>query len=204
MSVAEANGVASPTAKRKKPKHSKRGLSTPKLDRARAIVRERLTANKPISPHKLEEQHGDISHVTFDMAITAELARSEILKELAVDPVTLSATARAKLEATRLSMERKLNAQHAERMRGLDEEVRKRVTAEGKEYIERMEGLEAKAWQNEKHWREMVNNHKPPFTSEQFKSILMCLHPDGQRTQEKLSSAFLLFNEKKLQLSGER
>ena len=89
-------------------------------------------------------------------------------------------------------------------MRGLDEEVRKRVLLEGKAYVERMTALEEKAWRDEKHWREMIDNHKPPFTSDQFKVILMCLHPDGTRTEDKLSEAFRLFNGRKLQLTGKK
>ena len=116
----------------------------------------------------------------------------------------LPKTAQDKLDAAMRQYQRKLDAEHAERMRGVDEEVRKRVVAEGKEYVASMKELEAKAWDDQKHWREMVNNHKPPLTADEFKLILMCLHPDGERTAEKLSSAFRLFNSKKKQLSGEK
>jgi hypothetical protein len=33
--------------------------------------------------------------------------------------------------------------------------------------------------------------NKPLFTAEEFKTILMCLHPDGVRSPEKLHAAFL-------------
>jgi hypothetical protein len=65
---------------RKMPRQSKRGIVTPKQDQARAIVRKKLEANEPISPHRLQEEHG-ISHVTFDMAIAAETARRDALSE---------------------------------------------------------------------------------------------------------------------------
>ena len=124
--------------------------------------------------------------------------------ELEVDIETLTPSARGKLEIIRRKLERQLNAEHATRMRGLDEEVRQRVLKEGVEYVARMKEMEAKAWNDEKHWREMINNHKPPFTSNQFRHILMCLHPDGQRSAEKLHEAFLLLNAKKLQLTGKK
>jgi hypothetical protein len=59
----------------------RRGRSRPQQDKARAIVRPMIIAGETISPHKLQEQHG-ISHVTFDMAIAAELARKEAFDEL--------------------------------------------------------------------------------------------------------------------------
>jgi hypothetical protein len=53
-------------------------------------------------------------------------------------------------------------------------------------------------------YQELINNRKPLFTTEQFRTVLMCLHPDGQRTAAKLAEAFRLFNARKLQLTGER
>jgi hypothetical protein len=174
---------------------------------------KRKTAPEKFSAAVQSRQHGKTqaeaakeaglgSVQTVKIAEAYDQGRAELLDELNIDPKTLAPSAQAKLEAAKRMMERKLNAEHAARMCELNEEVRKRVLTEGKEYIERMKVLEEKAWQDEKHWREMINNHKPPFTPEQFKTILMCLHPDGQRTQEKLSHAFRLFNNKKLQLTG--
>jgi hypothetical protein len=42
----------------------------------------------------------------------------------------------------------------------------------------------------------MTNKHKPIFTTEEFRSILMCLHPDGERSKEKLEEVFILFKNK--------
>src|SRR5262245_17294279 len=67
-----------------------RRTSGPKLRKARDIVRPLLEANKKVSPHKLERDHPDISHVTFDMAITAELGRREGLEEIGKLPLELS------------------------------------------------------------------------------------------------------------------
>jgi hypothetical protein len=46
----------------------------------------------------------------------------------------------------------------------------------------------------------MINNHKSIFTPEEFKSILMCLHPDGERTKERYEEAFRIFKAKEDQL----
>jgi hypothetical protein len=145
-----------------------------------------------------------VRHV-IEHAALVEQTRIEVLEGLNIDPKKLSVSAQAKLEVAKRVMEHRLNAKYAERMRKVDEEVRLRVVAEGKEYIERMKELEAKAWAEEKHWREMNNKNKPLFTIDEFKAILMCLHPDGDRTPEKLAIAFRLFNSRrKPWLTGER
>jgi hypothetical protein len=38
---------------------------------------------------------------------------------------------------------------------------------------------------------------------DQFKLILVCLHPDGDRSPEKRADAFQLFNAKRFALTGE-
>lgn len=89
-------------------------------------------------------------------------------------------------------------------MRAIDEQVRVRVIEENKEYLAMLDKLEDKASRAEKHWRTVIDNHRPVFTVDQFKLILMCLHPDGQRTPEKLSEAFRSFNDRKTQLTNKR
>jgi hypothetical protein len=89
-------------------------------------------------------------------------------------------------------------------MRNLDEEVRQRVLKESAEYLAMLNEERAKAHESEKWYRELIDNHKPQFTIDEFKAVLMCLHPDGERTPEKLNEAFRLFNSRKFQLTGER
>jgi hypothetical protein len=55
-----------------------------------------------------------------------------------------------------------------------------------------------------KFYREMINDHKPPFTEVEFLIILACLHPDNSASDEKRQSAFRIFNAAKFQLTGKK
>jgi Protein of unknown function (DUF3102) len=175
--------------------------SAVKYKNARVAIRETIVAGKPYITSEIAEAL-DVSVDTVERAAHAEQARIDTFDEFSIDPKTLSLSATAKIAIATRRMEGKLNLAHAARMHDVDEDVRLRVVAEGKEYLTMVEGLEAKAKTDEKLWREMINGHKPPFTADQFKTILMCLHPDGVRTADKLADAFRLFNGKKLQLTG--
>jgi len=118
------------------------------------------------------------------------------------ESVRLSMTAQQKLEAAIRQEKCKLHLEHAARLRAVDEEVRQRVIAENAEYLAMVKEREANVRKKEELWREIFNEHKPLFTADEFRTILMCLHPDGQRTADKLADAFRLFNAKKLQLTG--
>lgn len=83
--------------KAKTARQSTRGKTTPKLDAAREIIRPKIEAGEAVHPHKLQDEHG-ISHVTFDMAITAELARKEALAEPLVDREDLSLSAQQRFD----------------------------------------------------------------------------------------------------------
>jgi hypothetical protein len=166
--------------------------------RAREIVRPLVAAGKSIDYNKLGKEHG-MAHVTFEKATRLET----VLLHETTKIESLSKTAKDKLEIAKRMIERKLKAEHALRMRGLDEEVRKKVVERSKDHVARLDELEAKARDSERMYRNMIQ-HKVIFTSDQFRTILMCLHPDGERTTTKLAEAFRLFNGKKSQLTGEK
>jgi hypothetical protein len=48
-----------------------------------------------------------------------------------------------------------------------------------------------------------MDQQKKVFTVDQFKLILMCLHPDGDRSPEKRAEGFRLLNAKRFALTGE-
>lgn len=134
---------------------------------------------------------------------TRRAAVSDVVKEWDVDPDSLAPSSKAKYEAAKRSMEKRLNAEHAERMRGVDEKVRLRVVAEGKVHVDNMKEMEAKAWEDQKHWTAMVNNHKPPLSVDEFNLLRKCLHQRGIAAKDQdFDKAFDLIQTKKTPLAG--
>jgi hypothetical protein len=90
----------------------------------------------------------------------------------------------------------------------VEKEFEPRVQERIKEYMAKhMPELEARREELAKkveYYDKITNKHKPVFTKDDYKIILMCLHPDGERTKEKLEEAFRLFKDKETQLTGKR
>jgi hypothetical protein len=186
--------------KRSQPKPRTR----PVENRARDAVRSRVETGQPVNARKVGADKG-ISHVMVEQAAAMERARLEVLNELGVDPETLILSAKAKLEVTKRMLERVLKAEHAQRMRNLDEEVRQRVLKDTEARLQRLEEMENAARANEELYQRMVNNHKPLFTIDQFNLLRKCLHQHGiAATSKDFDEAFNLIQTKKLQLTGQK
>lgn len=186
-----------------KPRESNR--ARPVEMKARVIVRELIELGMPVNARKLDRLHG-ISHVMFEQALAAERARLEALDELNVNPTTLKPTAAAKVEIAKRVAVREATAEADKRLRYIDEEVRRRVLAESREHLAYLADEREEARKTEALYRELINNHKPPLRTEEFRAILSCLHEDSRKStsQDKLADAFRVFNEKKLQLTGQK
>jgi ParB-like chromosome segregation protein Spo0J len=179
--------------KPKKPATGRRGRVTPQLDKAREIIRENIEAEKPVSPHKLEQKHG-ISHVTFDMAITAELARKQALSEPTITPDMLSLTAQQKLELA--------IRQHKAK---LDRDFHAAVTRRADEFIENTIGPILR--KREAEATRVIESRKGVMTKETFRKIWACLHPDrilDPEQKPKYQEAFTLFEKVKMLLLNEQ
>lgn len=181
--LAEAYRLTLPRAKPpdKPSKTSTRGRITPKLDEARQIIRSDIEAEKPVNPHKLEKEHG-ISHVTFDMAITAELARKQTLREPQVTRADLSATAQQKFDRAIGQEKERLGAQ-------LQAEVNERINRLLADTI----GPRLRKEQKEARW--IMESRKGVMTRKQFNQIRACLHTDHVATAEEKNLAFALFSD---------
>jgi transposase len=163
-------------------RENKRGKETPKLDKARDVIRGKIEANEPINTNQLAKEHG-VSHVTFDMAITAEVARKEAFEEkIALDPSHLSKTAQKKLDAAVHAHKRVLDAKFDAAVR---DEIKKRID----EIVL-------------PHWKKQIEEAKTLYerrrglmNKDTFNMIRRALHPDSRNSisESKLAAAFDAF-----------
>jgi hypothetical protein len=58
------------------------------------------------------------------------------------------------------------------------------------------------AFKDQQHWKKLINNHKPLFTMDEFRAIVMGLHPDNSASEETRARAMQSVTDKKLQLTG--
>jgi len=156
---------------------NRRGQNTPKQDAARKIIREKFEAGESVDPHKLEKEHG-ISHVTFDMAIAAEMARKETLAEPEIDRAILSMTAQQKFDVALRQARRRLEAEITQRCRA--------------EYRKLLEDVLVDYREKEKHYNIIIAQHKGLMDKTTYNLIWSCLHSDSRKsvTDERLNRAF--------------
>ena len=171
---------------------SKPGEKADKFNAARAAVRDRIAAGKPLDARILEKEHG-ISRDTFERAALAEQARKDALEEIRVDPVTLSMTAQQKFDVAIQQYKRKL-----------DIEFEQRVINEAQK---RLEELAIPAFRE--RWesiRRMLDNRQNYMTRTLYKKILACLHPDSRRnmTEERLRECYHAFEKLEILLVPEK
>jgi hypothetical protein len=151
-----------------------------------ALVYEERYGHLPIRDLVVEELK--VSNATADtVLVPLRNAREKFKKEL--NPIQFS-------KAQKSHVETAINVQRKELLR----EFEGKVQYQAKLYIEKhMPGLSR---QREELARKMdmydklTSKAKPVFTAEEFKSVLMCLHPDGERSKEKLEEVFILFKSK--------
>jgi len=188
-----------------RPREGKRGQGpAPQLDKAREIIRPLLEAGKTISPHKLEKEHG-ISHVTFDMALTAETARRKAIEEAkaALTEEALAAAIEAQLPK---SAKEKLDAADRARAKKRAQEEEAEFTRRVQEHLARVvpgvQEAKNKAFEAERRYQKFMASQKKIFTPQQWMKIWRCLHPDNSASAETRTEAFQLFEEKVEALTG--
>lgn len=148
----------------------------------------------------LAERHGVPTAQLLGDMVQAIVAQ----EELTLAPLPM--TAQQKLEAAIKQHKRKLDAEHAARLREINEEVRLRVVAEGKEYFAYLEKERAEASKTQDLYREFIGNHRWVLTVDEYQSIWRCLHPDSRKSasDERLAAAFGLFEARKPQFTGKK
>jgi hypothetical protein len=173
--------------------------------KARAQIRIAVENGKPVGRNKIAEDLG-AHNSTVDVAIGLERGRLEGIAEgqaLALNEQGKFTKAQAKhVEALIKKHRRDLDAQFAA---AVEAEVSKQVKTR-KAALEKAREAVAKqlndAFKDQQYWKALINNHKPILTPEEFRAIVMALHPDNSASEETRARALQRVNEKKLQLTG--
>ena len=172
---------------------------------ARNRVRAAVENGKPVGRNKIAEDLG-AHNSTVDVAIGLERGRLEGLVEgeaLALNEQGKFTKAQAKhVEALIKKYRRDLDAQFAA---VVEAEVNKQVKARKEALDKAREAISKRlndAFKDQQHWKVLINNHKPLFSVEEFRTIVMALHPDNSASEETRARALQSVNEKKLQLIG--
>jgi hypothetical protein len=117
-----------------------------------------------------------------------------VKEPIAKKPVVLSKALQKKITSAINSHKKKLEKE-------LEKRVAERVKEYMSKYLPELENNRKELSKKIGMYDKMINGHKPAFTIDEFKSVLMCLHPDGERTKEKLEEVFKIFKSKEIQLT---
>ena len=173
--------------------------------RARAQIRVAVENGKPVNRDVVSEATG-LSNGAVGRATVMEQARLEGIVEgqaLALNEQGKFTKAQDKhVQALIKKFKRDLDAQFEAAV-----EIRvAKLVKERKAALDKAREAVAKqlndAFKDQQHWKALINNHKPLLTMEEFRSIVMALHPDNSAGLETRARALQSVNEKKLQLTG--
>ena len=173
--------------------------------KARAQIRVAVENGKPVNRDAVSEATG-LSNGAVGRATAMEQARLEGVTEgeaIALNEQGNFTKAQDKhVQALIKKFKRDLDAQFAA---AVDAEVDKKVKAR-KAMLEsaRAACIQQRndAFKDQQHWKTLINNRKPLFTIDEFRSIVIALHPDNSASEETRARALQSFTGKKLQLTG--
>ena len=171
----------------------------------RARVRDAVENGRPVNRYEISQETG-LSNGAVGRAQAIEKARLEGIAEgeaLALNEQGKLTKAQAKhVEALIKKHRRDLDMQFAV---AVEAEVNKQVATRKASLARAQEACVKQkndAYADQQRWKKLINNHKPPLTTEEFRAIVMALHPDNSASEETRARALQSVNEKKLQLTG--
>ena len=173
--------------------------------KARAQIRVAVENGKPVNRDVVSEATG-LSNGAVGRATVMEQARLEGIVEgqaLALNEQGKFTKAQDKhVQALIRKFKRDLDAQFEAAV-----EIRvAKLVKERKAALDKAREAVAKqlndAFKDQQHWKALINNRKPLLTMEEFRAIVMALHPDNSAGPETRARALQSVNEKKLQLTG--
>jgi hypothetical protein len=119
------------------------------------------------------------------------LAKAEVRRDPPIDATALPKSAQEKLQSAIKQAVRKLEGDYEKRVQdGIKQAINDTVLPH---YNKKMNEFD-----------EVIKSRKGVLTSEEFRLILSCLHPDQSSSPERLREAFNLFKSHELSLRGEK
>lgn len=166
----------------------------------RQRIRPAVTAGETVSRKKLAEELG-VGENTIQRAEQYEQGRLEGLEDaigLAAAKV-LSMTAREKIKA---ALRQQLRAQRIE----FEQRVAAEYTARVKKQFPDLEKMEREARDEKRTYERLLRESKKLGTLEEWKNLMVCLHPDTRRTasDEKFDAALTWVMKRKFAITGEK
>jgi hypothetical protein len=133
-------------------------------------------------------EESGLSRIVIEPALATVIAENK-------EPPKLTKAQQSLVEAKLKILSRKLELDFNER-------VRLAMLEHNETYRAGLEKLKADAQRKNEIYDKLINNYKAIFNEEEFRNILVCLHPDNSASKEKRETAFSVFNNKKFQLTG--
>lgn len=156
-----------------RPKKVRQPLATPKLDKARDIVRPLIDGDAPILSRKLQDEHG-ISHVHFEAAVHVERAvrAQEFVADWNTIPDRVQDRINRIVERKMQQREKEFAAQKAE----WEATFAERARARAEEMLERT--IIPQRIKEAKLLVQRITNRKGSVTLKQFNRFRFATHPD--------------------------
>jgi hypothetical protein len=173
-----------------------------KIKLARKISPFRESAKYIIRAYK--EEHGVYPSVKEAVELTGF---SRIVVETALDVVIAEEGKIPEIKYTKkqiYQLEAKLKILSKKLENEFNERVRLKMLEQNKDYLSKLERLQKEASEKYSRYTDLINNYKPIFSEDEFRTIIACLHPDNSASKEKRETAFYAFNMKRFQLTGKK
>ena len=107
-------------------------------------------------------------------------------------------------KAQEAHVEARIRALDKKREAGFNERVRLAMLERNADYRAGLERLQKEAAEKAARYDRLLNNYKPLFTDEEYRTILICQHPDNSATTARRNTAFKAVQAMKFQLTGKR
>jgi predicted transcriptional regulator len=183
----------------------KGGRSSPKLDKAIEVA---IESGGSLSREELSDKHGFSDKVA---QIAVNVIKDRLKREPEVDSIdvsTFSETQKQKLEralrTSRAFFEKENIKWRNEQLAQINARVAEQVQQIRERSFPGWKKASQEAFEKMQSAQRLINNYKPPLTVEQFRLLLIVLHPDNSASSEARAAALQLFNDKKLWLTGKK